>query len=289
MARKWRRIFQAKKLKTVNVATTVAPEQKPPQMPDKLIQAAQETRKSARTRKTKTTANSAEKKKKTQRRRKTKSDSKTKKKSGPVDPMTAKRKREERLRRNRESANRSRIRKKKEMQELKQNVVMLREKVVTLSNRIEELEESNQGLRERLAMYKKPNHSYKPAVTVFAIVFTVAFFAQPSTTPQVGLPQLPGQGASRVMSGKFGQGRNTFLLAPIVDLFSNNAIDAALSMPILPTIIGVVTKVFIALVLSSICAMCFHYFGNVRWWYGERRVKSHNHIPVPRELILESV
>merc|ERR1712224_302373 len=143
---------------------------------------------------------------------------------------------------------------------------------------------------ERLAMYKKPNNSYKPAVTVFAIVFTVAFWAQPSNVPQVGLAQLPGQGASKVMSGlgKFGQGRNTFLLAPIVDLFSNSALDAALSMPILPTIVGIVTKAFIALALASICAVCFHYFGCIRWGY-DSRLKSQNRVSVPRELMLESV
>merc|ERR1712224_175913 len=206
-----------------------------------------------------------EKKKKIPRRRKAKGD-KTKKKSGPVSPVTSKRKREERLRRNRESANRSRIRKKKEIQELKENVVVLRQKVVTLSNRIEELETSNQGLRERLAMYKKPNNSYKPAVTVFALVFTVAFFAQPSAVPQVGLSRLPGQGASKVMNGfgKFGQGSRTFLLAPLIDLFSNSAIDAAISTPILPTIIATVSKIFIAFALASICAVCFHYFGTLR-------------------------
>jgi len=269
----------AKRSKKVSVEVLVSDQQsqKPPQMPDKLLQASSQTRKSNRTRKTKTTkttANSVEKKKKIPRRRKAKGD-KTKKKSGPVSPVTSKRKREERLRRNRESANRSRIRKKKEMQELKENVVVLRQKVVTLSNRIEELETSNQGLRERLAMYKKPHNSYKPAVTVFALVFTVAFFAQPSTVPQVGLSQLPGQGASKVMNGfgKFSQGSRTFLLAPLLDLFSNSAIDAAISTPILPTIISAVSKIFIAFALASICALCFHYFGTLRRCNEQRHLK----------------
>merc|ERR1712032_1414301 len=235
-----------------------------------------ETRKSTRTRKAKTAANSVEKKKK----------------PSPLDPTTAKRKREERLRRNRESANRSRIRKKKEMHELKENVVLLREKVVTLTNRIEELEESNQGLREKLAMYKKPGHSYKPAVTVFALVFTVAFFAQPSTVAQAGFARLPGQGASKVMGGlgKFGQGSKTFLLAPFIDLFSNSAIDSALSMPVLPTIISIVSKVFIALILATVCALLFHYFGSLR--QNENRDKNDNtlpHVYATRELILDRV
>jgi len=278
----------AKRSKKASAAVSVSCEQKPPQMPDKLLQ---EARKSTRTRKTKTTANGVEKKKKTPRRRRTKGESKTKKKSTPADPMTAKRKREERLRRNRESANRSRIRKKKEMQDLKQDVVILRQKVVTLSNRIEELEESNQGLRERLAMYKKPQNSFKPAVTVFALVFTVAFFAQPSTVPQLGLAQIPAQGASKVMNGlgKFGQGSKTFLLAPIVDLFSNNALDAVLSPPGLSTIIGIVTRIFIAVVFASICAVCFHYFGSFRC-RNERKKWSHvPRVSFPRKRILESV
>lgn len=260
----------AKRSKKVSDEVLVSDQQsqKPPQMPDKLLQATSQTRKSNRTRKTKTTKatpNSADKKKKPPRRRKVKGD-KSKKKLGPVSPMSTKRKRDERLRRNRESANRSRIRKKKEMQELKENVVVLRQKVVTLSNKIEELETSNQGLRERLAMYKKPNNSYKPAVTVFALVFTVAFFAQPSAVPQVGLSRLPGQGASKVMNGfgKFGQGSRTFLLAPLIDLFSNSAIDAAISTPMLPTIVSAVSKIFIAFALASICAVCFYYFGTMR-------------------------
>merc|ERR1712025_1495124 len=105
-------------------------------------------------------------------------------------------------------------------------------------------EESNQGLRERLAMYKKPQNSFKPAVTVFALVFTVAFFAQPSTVPQVGLAQLPGQGASKVMSGlgRFGQGSKTFLLAPVIDMFSNSALDAALSAPGLTAVLNGTTN-----------------------------------------------
>lgn len=278
----------AKRSKKVSAEVSVSSEQKPPQMPDKLLQ---EARKSTRTRKTKTTANGVEKKKKTPRRRRAKGESKTKKKSTPADPTTAKRKREERLRRNRESANRSRIRKKKEMQDLKQDVVILRQKVVTLSNRIEELEESNQGLRERLAMYKKTQNSFKPAVTVFALVFTVAFFAQPSTVPQLGLAQIPAQGASKVMNGlgKFGQGSKTFLLAPIVDLFSNNALDAVLSTPGLSTFIGIVTRIFIAIVLAGICAVCFHYFGSLRC-RNERKKWSHvPRVSFPRKRILESV
>merc|ERR1712110_443752 len=209
-------------------------------------------------------------------------------KSTSAEPMTAKRKREERLRRNRESANRSRIRKKKEMLELKQNLVLLRQKVATLSNRIEELEENNQGLRERLAMYKKPSSSYKPAVTVFALVFTVAFFSQPSAAPQVGLTQLAGQGSSKVMSS-FGRGSKGLFLAPIVDLLPNGAIDTVLSASVLPTMIAVVTKILIALVLASMCAMCFHYFGNLWGGRQRRQRKSHHHISDPRNAILESV
>ena len=79
-------------------------------------------------------------------------------------------------------------------------MVTLKQKVTTLTERIEELEENNQELREQLAMYKKPQNSLKSAVTVIALVFTVAFFAQPSAVPQVGLEQLPGQGASRRLS-----------------------------------------------------------------------------------------
>merc|ERR1712224_604416 len=140
------------------------------------------------------------------------------------------------------------------MGELKQNVVTLRQTVVTLENRINELEENNKNLRNRLEKYRRPGGiSYKPAGTVFALVFTVAFFAQPSTIPNVGLTQLPGQGASKVMSG-FGKGSKTFLLAPFIDLFSNSAIDAVLSAPILPTIIAIVTKIFIAVVFASIFA-----------------------------------
>merc|ERR1712025_551283 len=141
-------------------------------------------------------------------------------------------------------------------------------------------EESNQGLRERLAMYKKPQNSFKPAVTVFALVFTVAFFAQPSTVPQLGLAQIPAQGASKVMNGlgKFGQGSKTFLLAPIVDLFSNNALDAVLSTPGLSTIIGIVTRIFIAVV-----------FGSFRC-RNERKKWSHvPRVSFPRKRILESV
>jgi len=282
----------AKRSKKASVPTVpVSCEQKPPQMPEKLLQ---EARKSTRTRKTKDSKKSIDKKKKTPRRRRTKGESKIKKKSSPADPTTTKRKREERLRRNRESANRSRIRKKKEMHELKQNVGLLRQKVVTLSERIEELEENNQNLREQLAMYKKPQNSYKPAVTVFALVFTVAFFAQPSTVPKVGLAQLPGQGASKVMSGfgNFGQGSKAFLLAPVIDLFSNSAVDAALSTPGLSTIISTVTRLFIAVALASICALCFHYFGGSVKWRNENRSKSPQIVPhiLPRdELMLESV
>ena len=281
----------SKRSRKASVTVSVKSEEQPKQMPDKLLQ---EARKSTRARKTKETANAMEKKKKAPRRRKPKGEPKAKKKPGPADPMTTKRKREERLRRNRESANRSRIRKKQEMHTLKQDVVLLRQKVVTLSNRIEELEESNQGLRERLAMYKKPQNSYKPAVTVFALVFTVAFFAQPSTVPQVGLAQLPGQGASKVMSGlgRFGQGSKTFLLAPIIDMFSNSALDAALSTPGLTTVLGIVTKLFIAVVLASLCALCFHYFGSFRW-SNKRQEKIHDaspdFVPDDDELILESV
>jgi len=275
-----------KRSRKASVAASFKSEEKPEQMPDKLLQ---EARKSTRPRKTKETANTGGKKKKTPRRRKPKGESKTKKKPGPADPMTAKRKREERLRRNRESANRSRIRKKKEMHELKQDVVTLRQKVGTLTTRIEELEADNQGLREQLAMYKKPQNSLKPAVTVFALVFTVAFFAQPSAVPQVGLAQLPGQGASKVMSGlgRFGQGSKTFLLAPIIDMFSNSALDAALSAPGLTAIVGIVTRLFIAVVLASLCALCFHYFGIF-----QRSKKRHAKISpqfAPSELILESV
>merc|ERR1712226_191880 len=182
------------------------------------------------------------------------------------------------------SANRSRIRKKKELHELKQNVVLLRQKVVTLSSRIEELEENNQDLRERLAMYKKPANSYKSAVTVFALVFTVSFFAQPAAVPQAGLAQLPSQGASKVLSG-FGTGR-AFLLAPFIDLFSDHAIDAALSTPVLPTIITVATKITIAFALASMCAFFFHYVGTL---WGRRQSKSRNHISFTRNLIVDTV
>lgn len=277
-----------KRSRKANVTLSFKSEEKPKQMPDKLLQ---EARKSTRSRKTKETTNTGEKKKKAPRRRKPKGESKTKKKPGPADPTTAKRKREERLRRNRESANRSRIRKKKEMQELKENVVTLKQKVTTLTERIEELEENNQELREQLAMYKKPQNSFKPAVTVFALVFTVAFFAQPSAVPQVGLAQLPGQGASKVMSGlgRIGQGSKTFLLAPIIDMFSNSALDAALSAPGLTTIVGIVSRLFIAAVLASFCALCFHYFGIYQ--RSKKRYAKSDVSPefAPSELILESV
>jgi len=200
---------------------------------------------------------------------KRKNVARSKSKAGsPDDAETQKRKREERLRRNRESANRSRIRKKKEMLELKKNVVVLRETVNTLNIRIKELEKENKNLRGKLQSYGSQASPLKPVVTVFALVFAVTFFAQSSALPGTSLGTNVGGSRGKVLlspvanPSKFkGTG---FLLAPILDLFPDSAINSFLSSGFLPLMVDIVSKLFVAFLLAALCAACFYYWRTLR-------------------------
>lgn len=206
-------------------------------------------------------------KKETKRRRARNGRNKSLTKPGVA--VTAAQKREERLRRNRESANRSRIRKKQEMGNLRSEVANLRGQVHKLNTQILELEKENDSLQNQLADFKSPNSAVRPAMAVFALVFTVAFYAQP-TTDYTALAA--SHGSPPINTKVWSQDPHHvpvagFFLAPALELLPNSVLNAE-SLDILPIIVDVVTKLFVALVIASISGLVFHYTFK---WFQQRK------------------